>query len=81
MSDVFTSETTEHEMKLQLRALDDSLAEGQRLNKLVSMAGLDPGLTLFMLTLATSLSLDQSRKFSVSTSRAVMCAQMESQDL
>lgn len=42
MSDVFTSETTEHEMKLQLRALDDSLAESQRLNKLVSMAGLDP---------------------------------------
>lgn len=43
MSSVFTSETPEHEMKLQLRALDDSLAESQRLSKLVSMASLDPG--------------------------------------
>lgn len=74
MSDVFTSETTEHEMKLQLRALDDSLAESQRLNKLVTMAGLDPGLPLFMLTLATSLSLDQKSEIQcVNVSRCHVC--------
>ena len=43
LSEVYASETPEHELKLQLRALDDSLAESQRLSRLVSMAGLDPG--------------------------------------
>ena len=33
----------DQEMKLQLRALDDSLAESSRLNKLVELAATEPG--------------------------------------
>ena len=42
--DVYMSDAGEQEMKLQLRALDESLAESSRLNKLIELAAIDPGM-------------------------------------
>ena len=44
--DVYMSDAGDQEMKLQLRALDESLAESSRLNKLVELATIDPGSSL-----------------------------------
>lgn len=41
--DVYMSDAGDQEMKLQMRALDESLAESSRLNKLVELAAIDPG--------------------------------------
>lgn len=41
--DVYMCEVGDQEMKLQLRALDESLAESSRLNKLVELAAIEPG--------------------------------------
>ena len=43
LAEVYVKETVDREFKLQLRALDDSLMESNRLNKLVSLACLEPG--------------------------------------
>lgn len=41
--DVYMCEAGDQEMKLQLRALDESLAESNRLSKLVELAAIQPG--------------------------------------
>ena len=41
--DVYMCDTGDQEMKLQLRALDESLAESTRLSKLVELAAIEPG--------------------------------------
>ena len=41
--EVFMCEAGDAEMKLQLRALDESLAESSRLNKLMELAAIEPG--------------------------------------
>lgn len=41
--DVYMCDVGDQEMKLQLRALDESLAESTRLHKLVELAGMEPG--------------------------------------
>ena len=41
--DVHMCEVGDQEMKLQLRALDESLAESTRLSKLVELAAIEPG--------------------------------------
>lgn len=47
--EVYMSDAGNQEMKVQLRALDETLAESGRLNKLVELAAIDPG-TLFTVT-------------------------------
>ena len=41
--DVYMCEVGDQEMKLQLRALDESLAESSRLSKLIELAAIEPG--------------------------------------
>lgn len=41
--DVYMCEVGDQEMKLQLRALNESLAESSRLSKLVELAAVEPG--------------------------------------
>lgn len=41
--EVYLSEAGDQEMKVQLRALDESLAESGRLHKLAELAAIEPG--------------------------------------
>lgn len=41
--DVYMCDVGEQEMRLQLRALDETLAESSRLQKLVELASMEPG--------------------------------------
>ena len=48
---VWLCDAGEAEMKLQLRALDETLAESRRLNRLTEMAATDPGGYFYTFTL------------------------------
>lgn len=43
MMDVYITDAGDQQMKVQLRALDESLAESGRLHKLTEFAAIDPG--------------------------------------
>ena len=42
--EVYMTDAGDQQMKLQLRALDESLAESGRLHKLTELAAIDPGM-------------------------------------
>jgi len=44
MMEVYMTDAGDQQMKVQLRALDESLAEGGRLHKLTELAAIDPGM-------------------------------------
>ena len=44
MMEVYMTDAGHQQMKVQLRALDESLAESGRLHKLTELAAIDPGM-------------------------------------
>lgn len=52
MMEVYMSDAGDQQMRLQLRALDESLAESSRLHKLTELAAIEPGMLYLVATAA-----------------------------
>ena len=61
MMEVYMTDAGDQQMKVQLRALDESLAESGRLHKLTELAVIDPGMVYLFAAPAQCQQLANSR--------------------
>ena len=59
MMEVYMTDAGDQQMKVQLRALDESLAESGRLHKLTELAAIDPG-KLYLFAAATTSNINNN---------------------